>query len=263
MTNAGPPPGGSWGQDPQGQSGQSGQSGQPGQPYGQQPSQPYGQQPAYGQQPGQPYGQQPAYGQQPYGQPGYGQPQPPKKSNSTAIILAAVAVVVVVIGIVLAITLTGGDDDDNPQGGGGGTSQTSDPDPTDDDTTQPRTTTRTTSSSPRTSSGSGSVTVADARKLADKYFKAIADGDPDSVFAYLCDAQQGPFEDNLDSPTSDFEFTFTKVEYVSGAVTSRGATARYDIEGYLTKDKATTVDVTLEFTVINEDGPKLCGERAL
>lgn len=268
MTNAGPPTGGQWGQDPSGQSPQNPQQPQYGQqpqgqpqygqqpPYGQQPQQPsYGQQPQYGQQ--QPYGQQPAYGQPV--QPGYGQ-QPPKKSNSTAIIVAAVAVVVVVIGVVLAVVLTGGGDD-NPQGSGG-TSQSADPDPTDDPTdrtTPPRT--RTTTSS-GTSSSSGKVSVEQARDLADQYFDDIADQDPAHAKTLLCKSAAAQFDKTLAEPQSDFDFTFTNVDYIKGSTTGSTATVSYDVQGYLTTDRTSTVDVTLEFSVIYEDGkPRLCGER--
>lgn len=263
MTNAGPPTGGPWGQDPSGQNSQ-GQPGQP--PYGQQPPV----QPGYGQQPPT-YGQPPQYGQQPptygqpapYGQPAqYGQPgppaygqQPPKKSNSTAIILAAVAVVVVVVGVVLAITLTGGDGNDNPQGGGsGGTSQSADPDPTGATTTPPRTRTN----------APNDVSVADARDLADQYFKDIADQDPAHAKTLLCESAAKKFDQTLAEPQSDFDFTFTDVKYVTGTTTGDEARVSYDVKGFLTGDRTTTVDVTLSFSVISEDGePKLCGEQGV
>jgi hypothetical protein len=208
MTNAGPPPGGTWGQphDPSG-AGQQGQ--QPGQPsYGQ----PYGQpgeagQPSYG-QPGQP-----AYGQAPYGQP-----QPPKNSKTTGIIIAAIAVAVVVVGVILAVVLTRGDDE-------------------------------------------GDFNEAGAKKVTDQYFQAIEDQDPDAATDLLCEAQKESFQEQLESPTSDFAFTFTDIEHLSTGKEGSYYVVSYDAQGYLTEDESTTVDVNIEFQVVDQDGPKICGER--
>lgn len=278
MTNSGPPPGGSWGQDPTGQNpqgqpgyGQAPQYGQPPPAYGNPPQSPppgygppaapvYGQAPQYGQPVPPVYGQTPQYGQP--APAGYG-PPPPKKSNSAALILAAVAVVVIVVGVVLAITLTRDSGSDNPQGGG--TSQSADPvtpsptKPT-NRTTPPRTSTSTTTSN--TTGAAGTVSVADARKVADQYFQDIAAQNPAHAKTLLCKSAAAQFDDTLAQPQSDFDFTFTKVTYVSGTAASDETRVNYDVKGFLTKDPSTTVDVNLEFSVILEGGKaKLCGEQ--
>lgn len=187
---------------------------------------PSGQQQPHGQQPygQQPYGQQP-YGDQPYGQQPYGQQpgqQPGKKRSPAAIIIAAVAVAVVVVGVILAIVVVGGDDSD----------------------------------------GGGGVSVDAARDLADQYFDDIAAQDPEHAKTLLCEKAADQFEDTLDKPQSDFDFTFTNVEYIDGSKRGDGAVVSYDVRGHLTDDPSTTVDVTLEFTAVSEDGePKLCGEK--
>ncbi|MCW2603511.1 MAG: hypothetical protein JWN61_1646, partial [Pseudonocardiales bacterium] len=139
-------------------------------------------------------------------------------------------------------------------------SSQSDPDPTDDPTTPPRTGSVTPTRSSGSPSPTGSVSIQDARKIADQYFDDITSGDSDHATTLLCKAQVAPFKENLAGPRNDFDFTFTNVDYLDGEVTARGTTAQYDVQGFLTADPKVTVDVTLTFTVIKESGPKLCGE---
>jgi hypothetical protein len=111
---------------------------------------------------------------------------------------------------------------------------------------------------------SGSTTafnVAGAKKVAQQYFDDIASGDSDSAADLLCKSARSSFSDNLDGPNSDFDYTFTDVTFVSSD-DSASDTIKvvYDVSGYLTSDKSTTADVELTFEVVDENGPKLCGE---
>jgi hypothetical protein len=241
MTNAGPPPtGGDWGsqnpgvQPPQNPFGQPayGQPA-PGQPaYGQPaPGQPAPGQPTYGQPaPGQPAPGQPAYGQPAYGQPAYGQPAygqpgyppPAPPAKSKTPMIIIAAVVAAVVVVGIILAVT--------LGGGSGSK--------------------------------GDFSVNGAKSVAERYFKDIKDQDPDHAKTLLCNAQKAGFQKNLDSPTSDFDFTFTDVSFKNGTKNGSSITVVYDVQGYLTSDDTSTVDVELTFTLIDENGPKLCGEDA-
>ncbi|MCW2603510.1 MAG: hypothetical protein JWN61_1645 [Pseudonocardiales bacterium] len=235
MTNAGPPPtGGDWGsQNPGGQN-PGGQNPGPPNPFGT-PAQPAPgayppPAPTYGQPaPGQPaYGHpapgQPAYGQPAYGQPAYGQPgypPPAQPSKSKTPMIIIAAVIAAVVVIGIILAVT-------LTGGG---------DKKDE------------------------FTVAGAKNVAQQYFGDIADQDPAHAKTLLCNAQKSAFEDTLDGPNSDFDFTFTDVNFKDGSKDGSKITVVYDLVGYLTDDKATTVDVELTFELIDENGPKLCGEK--
>ena len=110
------------------------------------------------------------------------------------------------------------------------------------------------------SSKDGEFTVDGSKKVAEQYFQDIADQDPDHAKTLLCTAQKSAFEKTLDSPNSDFDFTFTEITFKEGSKDGARIKVVYDLVGYLTEDSSTEVDVELTFTLIDENGPKLCGE---
>lgn len=191
-------------------------------PGGQSPQNPFGA-PA-GPAYGQPASGQPAYGQPAYGQPAYGQPgyPPPTPAKSKTPMIIIGAVIAAVLVVGVILAVT--------LSGGGG--------------------------------DKNDFTVNGAKSVAERYFKDIKDQDPDHAKTLLCTAQKASFEDNLDSPTSDFDFTFTDVTFKKSSTKGSTITVVYDVQGYLTEDDSSTVDVELTFTMIDENGPKLCGEDA-
>jgi hypothetical protein len=271
------------------------QPGQPGPPgYGQQPpgyGQPgYGQpgygQPGYGQQP--PYSGQPGYGQQPqppYGQPGYGAPgyggpptpppgyggpggygQPPRRGNRAAWIASAVVVVLVAAGLAIFFATRGSDDDTNANGAGhpsgsasssqalsnnaGGTGSGSPDFP---------------SQSAATNSGTegtsvGGLSESSAQAVVERYIRDINAQDEDDATTLICSAALENWKKAIHEKGGDFTVTVTDSSYEGSSPNSKdGLDLRYNLSVQdRTTSKSGSTPVT--FTVIDEGGPKICGE---
>lgn len=271
---------------------------QPGQPGGQPPG--YGQQPpGYGQQPpyGQPgYGQpQPGYGQPPAGQPGYGQQppgygpppvppgyggpggsgphgRPPKRNNRTALISSLVMVAALVAAGLVVFFVTQGDDSDDTEAGGTGhptaaTQATGNPTgaPTPNpsmsadfpsQSAQPSTD----STDPTGTSSADGVSENEAVAVVERYIQDINAQDEQDAATLICSAALDRWRKAIHEEGGDFTVTVTDASYEgSSANPSGGLDVRYTL-AVQSRTSSETGTANVTFTVIDEGGPKICGE---
>jgi hypothetical protein len=102
---------------------------------------------------------------------------------------------------------------------------------------------------------SGSITEAVARETVVDYLNAVNDKDKVAAGDLICESHYAAWKKNADSADSDFNFTVSRAEFLGSDPDSStgGRIAHYSV----TFDDGTSNKV--EFTVIDESGPKLCG----
>jgi hypothetical protein len=102
---------------------------------------------------------------------------------------------------------------------------------------------------------SGSITEAVARQTVVDYLNAVNDKDKVAAGDLICESHYAAWSKNADSAGSDFNFTVSKAEFLSSDpdASSGGRIAHYQV----TFDDGTSNKV--DFTVVDESGPKLCG----
>jgi hypothetical protein len=247
-----------------------GQPQQPQQPpYGQQPGygQPgYGQQqPAYG-QPQQP--QQPQYGQQPWGGgpggPGgpYAPATPPNKTSRN-LIIAIVAILVLAGGGVGIYFATKSDNNKKSAGPGTSVSASSSAPSSGASSGAPSSADFPSMgmSSVSVPSAGGTVSESDARTIVERYFSDINAQDTSDATTLICQAQLPTWESHVNDPDGDFAFhidsgtNFTS----SSADPSGGLDVVYAVAA-TKRSSGEAVHANLKFLVIDENGPKICGE---
>jgi hypothetical protein len=266
----------------------------PNNPYGQQqpwnpPPQQPPQQPPYGQQP-PPYGQQPPPPQQPYGQPqqpaygqpAYGQPQqqpwgappgpggpyvpPGGGSNSNRNLIIAIVAILVLVGGGLGIYFAtkGGSSKSSAHSGQSSSSAPS--------------SAASSGASSAPSSGDfpsmgmssvsvpstgGTVSESDGRAVVERYFNDINAQDTADATTLICQAQLSSWEAHVNDPDGDFSFQIDDTTSFESSApdSSGGLDVTYSVDA-TKRSTGEKVHASLEFLVIDESGPKICGESA-
>lgn len=112
-----------------------------------------------------------------------------------------------------------------------------------------------------TASGTATPLVSEpaARAAVEEYVGEVNARNRSAAAALICTADLTRWQQNADSPHGDFSFTVTGFQFLG----SRPDAASHGIiVGYrLTFDDGTGNDV--QFTVVEEKGPKLCGIKQL
>jgi hypothetical protein len=108
-----------------------------------------------------------------------------------------------------------------------------------------------------TATGSGTPPVSEpaARAVVEEYIGAVNARQKTAAAALICASDRERWQQNADSPRGDFAYTVTNFEFLG----SRPDQAGHGIVvGYrLTFDDGTSNQV--QFTVVVQKGPKLCG----
>jgi hypothetical protein len=110
-------------------------------------------------------------------------------------------------------------------------------------------------------SGSGSssatpLTIDSARQAVVAYIDAVNARNRIQAAALICQSLQPAWLQNVDSSNSDFNFTITSARFVASSPLGGGSLfLRYTLEF---NDNTTNA---VDFTVIEESGPKICGEQ--
>jgi hypothetical protein len=262
-------------------------------PYGQPPSydppayQPppsYAQPPVYGppayEAPpayGQPAYGEPVYGQPPYGQPAYGGygpppvvpqygtqygtqygPPPGGSGKRTALIIAAVVVVLALVGAGTAYALTRSShktsagptlphsaSSSSDFGGGAPLATDTNPAPTG-------------SSSSAPGAAPDGPSEVQARQVAEQYMADVNSQNKADALTLICDAAKSSYQQELTKPDNDFAFTWKAIQYVDVTNSDDQTTT---VAYHVTLTQGTdSQSATVTFDVIDEGGPKLCGE---
>jgi len=128
-------------------------------------------------------------------------------------------------------------------------------------TTSSTDTSTATSTDTGTPSGSGSssaatLTIDSARQAVVAYIDAVNARNRIQAAALICQSLQPAWLQNVDSSNSDFNFTITSARFVASSPLGGGSLfLRYTLEF---NDNTTNA---VDFTVIEESGPKICGEQ--
>lgn len=110
-------------------------------------------------------------------------------------------------------------------------------------------------------SGSGespatTLTVDLARQAVVAYVNAVNARNRIQAAALICQSLQPAWLQNVDSANSDFNFTITNARFVASSPLGGGSLfLRYTLDF---NDHTTNA---VDFTVIDESGPKICGEQ--
>jgi hypothetical protein len=252
--------------------------------YGQQPPV-YGQpgygQPGYGQpgyeQPG--YGQpgygQPGYGQPGYGQPGYGQPPVPPgppgygspygprppgsgRNNKLPLIIGIVAAVLVLGGVGTFFFVSGhkskheAKSSPSPSVSAPSTQSFPSSSPVPSDTSE---------ASTGSSGSGGDIVESEARLVVEQYLDDINAQNRSDAQTLICSPLVTTWKKKIDEPNGDFTVTITDKVFEDSTPDTDSLDLKYSLSVKSIKSGETgTSDVT--FTVVREDGLKLCGEKS-
>ena len=105
-------------------------------------------------------------------------------------------------------------------------------------------------------STTASLTVDAARQAIVAYVNAVNARNRIQAGALICQSLLPAWLQNVDSPNSDFNFTISQARFVASSPLGGGALyLRYTLE--FNDNTSNAVD----FTVIEESGPKICGEQ--
>ena len=114
----------------------------------------------------------------------------------------------------------------------------------------------TSTASTSATSTAASLTVDDARQAIVAYVNAVNARNRVQAAALICQSLLPTWLQNVDSPNSDFNFTISEARFVASSPLGSGALyLRYTLE--FNDNTSNAVD----FTVIEENGPKICGEQ--
>jgi hypothetical protein len=197
--------------------------------------------------------------------PGYGTPggRPPGSgdSNRTAVIAAAVVVALLLLGGVLLVLLRSdhkAKSSANPTDSIARSDSASGfPSSTPGDSTPPTSSDFPTDAAP---GGSGSVSEADAKSVVGQYLDDINAQDRNHAATLICPEIVDKWRSSIDQPSGDFTVTITDRTYQGSATNDPGLDVKY-LLSVKDRNSAKTGSSTVTFTVVDEGGAKICGEK--
>lgn len=143
----------------------------------------------------------------------------------------------------------------------GGTTAPPPPGPTLTDTASATTTGTGTATATGTATGTGSasgspLTEAIARQAVVAYLNAVNARNRVQAGGLICQSLLPTWLQNVDGPNSDFNFTITEARFTGSAPLGGGS-----LFLHYTLVFSDNTSNTVDFTVIDESGPKICGEQ--
>ena len=162
------------------------------------------------------------------------------------IIAVVAAAALVAVALVVYVAVHGGDDKKSASPRSGGSSTTAG---------GPGTTGAITGSAPALPTGGGdAVTETAARATVVDYLNDVNERKRADAAKLICASHLAAWQQRADSADSDFNFTVVKAVFRDSSIDSAGALVTHYT---LTFDDETSDKV--DFTVVDEHGPKICG----
>jgi hypothetical protein len=171
------------------------------------------------------------------------------------VIIAVVAVLVVGGGVAAAIVVSSGGKSHNSQKSGGPTASA----PTQGPSSGDFPTSGGGGPSSSGGGGSGAPSNSDSEAVVQRYISDINKQNKDDAETLICSQFRQEWKDSLNTAGNDFEFKITDatVSGVTGGDLPNSTKVTYDLKVVY---RGSNKDATVPFTIIDENGAKICGE---